>query len=615
MTVKAQISLQFFYLRKCIAVDLLHTFNYNHNMNRNIKPIEHKWEQAQQDSNIVLGLKNDLKELYDIDISEITSMLLLNRNITDTGDAHDFLTPDLSQLHDPYLMADMDKAVQIMSEAIVSEKKIWVFGDYDVDGVTAVSIITLFLASIGADVKYYIPERVSEGYGLRVESIRYIKEQGADVIITVDCGISNVDEVAFAKSLGIEVIITDHHEVPEVVPDAGAIVNPKRKDCPFPSKNIAGVGIAYNFLIALRRELRERGLFEDELPNLKRYLDLVALGTIADIVPLTGENRLFVKYGLDELKKDYRQGIVALRNVTDVKTNNISVGAVSFRLAPRLNASGRVGNAKESVRLLTTDDAAQAKTIALEIEKENKQRQSLEAEALKDAIEIVERDGIINRRSIVLASDNWHSGIVGIVASRLVDRYYRPTIMISLMNDMDGIGKGSARSISGFHIYNGISKLEALLVEFGGHKYAAGLVIEADKIEEFSERFEEVVTEMTTEDHFIPTLKIDAEITLSDIKRYNLLHEINLLSPFGSTNPEPVFLARGLVINEMRLVGKNHLKLAFKDNNHRWNAIAFGKGEMATLGMDVVDVVFNLRENKWEGGNSTELNIKDLKAV
>ena len=585
-------------------------------MNQNIKPIEHKWERAQQDSDVILGLKNDLKQLYDIDISEVTSMLLLNRNITNAEDAHDFLTPNLSKLLDPYLMADMDKAVQIMTEAIVSGKKIWVFGDYDVDGVTAVSIITLFLTSIGADINYYIPERVSEGYGLREESVRHIKEQGGDVIITVDCGISNVDEVALANSLGIEVIITDHHEVPEVMPDAGAIVNPKRADCRFPSKNIAGVGIAYNFLIALRRELREKGLFVDKLPNLKRYLDLVALGTIADIVPLTGENRLFVKFGLDELKEDYRPGIVALRNVTDVKTDNISVGAVSFRLAPRLNASGRVGNATESVRLLTTDDPAQAHDIALAIEKENKQRQSLEAEALKDAIEIVERDGFITgRRSIVLASDKWHPGIVGIVASRLIDRYYRPTIMISLMNDMNGMGKGSARSISGFHIYNGISKLETLLIEFGGHKYAAGLVIEADKIDEFTERFEEVVTEMTTEDHFIPTLKIDAEIMLSDINRYNLMHETKLLSPFGSTNPEPVFLIRGLVINEMRLVGKNHLKLAFKDKNYRWNAIAFGKGEMASSGMDVVDVAFNLRENKWGGNNTTELNIRDLKAV
>lgn len=582
-------------------------------MRQNFTPIQHRWERAQQETDAVLGLKSDLKKIYDLDISEITCGLLLNRDISDVEDAYGFLFPDLSQFLDPYLMADMDKAVRIMVEAIGSRKEIWVFGDYDVDGVTSVSIIVLFLSAIGIKANCYIPERVSEGYGLRAESVRYMKEQGADLIFTVDCGISNIDEIALAKSLGMEVIVTDHHEVPEVMPDAGAILNPKRADCSFPSKNLAGVGIAYNFLMALRRELRERGLFVEELPNLKRYLDLVALGTIADIVPLTGENRLFVKYGLTELKEDHRPGIVALRNVSGVKNDNINTGTVSFRLAPRLNASGRVGSALESVRLLTTDNPDEAAAVAKEIDIENGKRQILEEEVLKDAIEIINGSDILkDRNSIVLASKKWHPGVVGIVASRLVDRYYRPTIMVSLT---DGMGKGSARSISGFHIYRGILKLESLLIEFGGHKYAAGLAIEADKIDQFRERFDDVVSEMTTDEHFIPSLKIDAEIALSDIKRYNLLHETKLLAPFGSANPEPLFMAKGLVVNESRLVGKNHLKMAFKDKNFRWDAIAFGMGDMASDEMDVVDVVFNLRENKWERGSGTELNIRDIKVM
>ena len=582
-------------------------------MSINYTPLQYKWDRADQDDDRISGLRSDLKRLYDLDISEVTSRLLLNRDVTGAGDAHEFLFPDLSQFPDPYLMADMDRAVEIMIDAVVSGKNIWVFGDYDVDGVTAVSIIVLFLKAIGIEANYYIPERIGEGYGLRTDSVRYLKEMGADLIFTVDCGISNVDEVALAKSLGVEVIVTDHHEVPEVMPDAGAVLNPKRADCRFPTKNLAGVGIAYNFLIALRKELRDRGLFTGELPNLKRYLDLVALGTIADIVPLTGQNRLFVKYGLVELTEDHRPGIVALREVSGVRKDNISTGTVSFRLAPRLNASGRIGSAMDSVRLLTTDDPAQALAIARDIEVENSKRQVMEEEVLNEAIEIIEGEDVIDGcRSIVLASNNWHPGVVGIVASRLVDRYYRPAIMISLM---DGMGKGSARSISGFHIYKGILELQSLLIEFGGHKYAAGLAIEADKIDLFRERFEAVVSEMTTDDHFVPSLKIDAEITLADIQRYNLLHETKLLAPFGSANPEPLFLARGLVVNEARLVGKNHLKIAFRDKKCIWDAIAFGKGGMADDGMDVVDIVFNLRENKWDRGSNTELNVKDIKVV
>jgi len=566
-----------------------------------------RWDTLTTDDAAVKDLIAALNRTYSLSISQITASLLVHRGFTDPVDVYQFLFPDLSQMPDPFLMSDMDRAVSTILDAVSSGKRIWVYGDYDVDGITSVSIIVLFFRSLGVDISYYIPDRVSEGYGLNEDAVKSIADRGADLIITVDCGISNHREIELAKDLGISVVVTDHHEVPDTLPDAAAVLDPKRPDCRFPHDNLAGVGIAYNLLVGVRARMRDEGMF-DELPNLKRYLDLVALGTVADIVPLVGENRLFVKYGLAELNESDRPGITALKEVCGIR--DVGTSEISFRLAPRINASGRVGSANQSVKLLTTDDYAEALSIARDLDQDNRTRQEMEEGVLRQALEAIDQERLDEHCSIVLASEEWHPGVVGIVASRLVDRFYRPIILMSLS---DGIAKGSARSIRGFHIYQGLTKLEEFLIGFGGHQYAAGLSMEKGNISEFRDRFDEVVREMTCEEDFIPTVQIDAEIALSDIHKRNLLHEIKLMMPFGAGNPEPQFLTRCLMVKEARIVGRNHLRMVFKDDKMNWDAIAFGHGRLLNNPIDTVDAVFAIRENRWHRGGSCELHIKNIK--
>ncbi|MBN1881413.1 MAG: single-stranded-DNA-specific exonuclease RecJ [Deltaproteobacteria bacterium] len=566
-----------------------------------------RWDTLTTNDAAVFDLVSALSRIYSLSISPITASLLVNRGFNDPDNVYRFLYPDLSHMPDPFLMVDMDRAVSGVMDAVVSGKRIWVYGDYDVDGITSVSIIVLFFRSLGVDVSYYIPDRVSEGYGLNEDAVRHIAGRGAELIITVDCGISNHREIELAKNLGISVVVTDHHEVPDVLPDALAVLDPKRPDCRFPHDNLAGVGIAYNLLVALRMRMRDEGTFDD-LPNLKRYLDLVALGTVADIVPLVGENRLFVKYGLMELNETDRPGIVALKEIAGIK--DVGTTEISFRIAPRINASGRVGSADQSVRLMTTEDPAEALAIARDLDRDNRTRQEMEEQVLRQALEAIDHETLDGHCSIVLASEQWHPGVVGIVASRLVDRFYRPIIMMSLS---DGIAKGSARSIHGFHLYQGLTKLEELLIGFGGHQYAAGLSMEKGNISEFRDRFDAVVREMTCDEDFIPTVKIDAEIVLSDIHKRNLLHEIKLMMPFGAGNPEPQFLTRCLMVKEARIVGRNHLRMVFKDDKMNWDAIAFGQGRLLNNPIDTVDAVFAIRENRWNRSGSCELHIKDIR--
>ncbi len=580
-------------------------------MNRKTPASHQRWEKETPDESIVLGLQRDLAS-REIPISQITCELFVNRGLCDADAARDFLFPELSGIHDPFLMADMDRAVDLIIKAIIGKKNIWIYGDYDVDGVTSVSLLYLFLSALGATPRYYIPDRVKEGYSLNPDAVRYMHAEGGHLIITVDSGISNHQEIQLARDLGMEVIVSDHHEVGDAIPPANAVVNPKRPDCPFPFKDLAGVGITFVLVIALRNKLKKEGLF-NELPNLKKYLDLVALGTVADIVPLRGLNRIFVKYGLMVLAEDIRPGIIALREVAGVKKGGIDTTTISFRLAPRLNASGRIGSAHESVRLLITDNYAEALSIARDLEAENQKRQRMEEEVLKEAVGLLENNGLLtDRHSIVLAHEGWHPGVVGIVASRLVDRYCRPVVLMSLR---DGLAKGSARSVPGFHLYEGLGRLEEFLLAFGGHKYAAGVTMRAQDVETFVQRFDEVVVSMTTEDAFVPTLRIDSQIILSDIKRHNLLHEIKLMAPFGVGNPEPVFLSRGLVTGESRVVGDNHLRLVFKEKNNRYNAIGFGLGAMSTAAADMVDAVFSVRESQWDRGGMCELLIRDLRTT
>jgi single-stranded-DNA-specific exonuclease len=580
-------------------------------MNRSATTSRQIWEKENPDKALADDLRARLTSRR-LDISPIGCDLFVNRGLTDPDTVYEFLFPDLSHIHDPFLMADMDKAVDIIIEAVGAKESIWIYGDYDVDGITSVAVLYLFLSALGTTPRYYIPDRVKEGYSLNPDAVRRIHAEGARLIITVDSGISNHHEIRLAKELGMRVIVSDHHEVGDSIPPADAVLNPKRPDCRYPFKDLAGVGITFCLAIAVRKKLRETGLFS-ELPNLKKYLDLVALGTVADIAPLKGQNRIFVKHGLIALGEDIRPGITALREVAGLKKGTVDATAVSFRLAPRLNASGRIGSAHDTVRLLITDDYAEALGIARDLEANNQKRQRMEEAVLNEALSLLETDGHLkDRRSIVLAHEGWHPGVVGIVASRLVDRYCRPVVLLTLR---DGLARGSARSIPAFHLYQGLVDMGDLLVAFGGHKYAAGLTTRAEDVGRFAERFDEVVASTTSEDDFVPKIRIDTQIILSDIRRHNLLHEIKLMAPFGVGNPEPVFLSRGLVTGQSRIVGDNHLRLVFKDKNDRYNAIGFGLGGLSDAAVDMVDAVFSIRESQWDRGNMCELFIRDLRAT
>lgn len=555
-----------------------------------------------------LGLQKTLAA--SLNISPITSQLLINRGISDIEQAGRFLSSTLSDIRSPIDMKGMKEGVERVLTALHKKEKIAIYGDYDVDGITSTSILLLFLKSAGAEVIYYIPERISEGYGLNVDAVRSLSERGVTLLMTVDCGISDLAEVKLAKELGMDVIVTDHHEIPDVLPPAFAIINPKQSGCPFPFKHLAGVGVTFNLIIALRAALRDKGFWKDrDMPNLKEYLDLVALGTVADVVPLVDENRIFVKYGLMELTNSAKPGIVALKEVSGLKDVPINTGMVGYRLAPRINASGRVGKGTDGVRLLTSDSYEEAMEIAKLLDDGNKERQGLEEVILKEAKEMVESTSLLHRRSLVLASENWHPGVIGIVASRIAETYYRPTVMISIK---DGVGKGSARSIHSFMLYEGLKECSHLLNEFGGHDYAAGLSLKAENVEKFRDEFERVASNKLSEEDMLPEVDIDVALELREITE-GLISEFENLAPFGEANPEPLFCATGLGVEDCRVVGKGHMKLRVKQGSTIRDAIGFGMGELVLSRGINLDTAFIPQINLWNGGKSIQLKLKDVR--
>lgn len=545
-----------------------------------------------------------------LNISTITSQLLINRGISDIEQAGRFLSSTLSDIRTPFGMKGMKEGVERVLKALHNKEKIAIYGDYDVDGITSTSILLMFLKSAGANVLYYIPERIAEGYGLNADAISKLAERGVTLLITVDCGISDHAELKLAKELGMDVIVTDHHEVPDDLPPAYAIINPKQSGCPFPFKNLAGVGVAFNMIIALRATLRDEGFWkEKEVPNLKEYLDLVALGTIADVVPLVDENRIFVKYGLMELTASTKPGIIALKEISGLNDVPINAGMVGYRLAPRINAAGRVGKGVDGVRLLTSESYDEAVSIAKLLDDGNKERQGLEEVILREATEMVESGLISERKSIVLASENWHPGVIGIVASRIAEKYYRPTVMIALKN---GIGKGSARSIHPFMLYEGLKECSHLLNEFGGHDYAAGLSINEENIEKFRDAFERVAFGKLSDEDMVPEMDIDATMDLNDVTE-GLVKELDNLAPFGEANPEPLLCSTGLGIADCRVVGNNHLKMRVKQGRTVRDAIGFGMGNLNISPGINLDTAFIPQINLWNGGKSIQLKLKDVR--
>ena len=544
----------------------------------------------------------------ELNISPVIARLLLNRGIEDLEAGQIFLNPRLEFLHDPFLFKEMEPAVERIVKALKRKEPIMIFGDYDVDGITATSLLYLVLTRLGANVSYYIPNRVSEGYGLSEGGIREAAGRGVSLIISVDCGITANEEIDLARSLGIDTIITDHHEVQEQIPRAEAVLDPKNPQDNYPDAALAGVGVAFKLAQGLYVRL---GLDDSELEN---HLDLVALGTAADIVPLVGENRILTRFGLEQVTKTDKVGLRSLVEITGLMGEEIQTGHVVFILAPRINAVGRLGDAERAITLLATNQPDRARSIANFLNDENRRRQGIDETILRDALDLVEQTVDLEKdRAICLASDQWHPGVIGIVASRVVEKYYRPTVLIAMEGDE---GKGSGRSISGFNLYQALENCQEHLIRFGGHKYAAGLTINASKVSVFRECLNRIATERINPELMIPSLKIDIRIGLEEIGE-PLLAALGELAPFGPQNMRPVMMATNLeVVGYPRVVGKNHLKFKVRQNDRALDVIAFNQGSRLgdlQVGKPTLSLAFVLEENRWQGRRSLQLRAKDIK--
>ncbi len=540
-------------------------------------------------------------------ISKVVAQILVNRGITTLDEARAFLYGEADFLHDPFLMKDMDKAAQRIRQAIQNQQRIRIFGDYDVDGITSTSILIYALKGLGASVDYYIPERLIEGYGMNQGAVTSAHKDAVSLIITVDSGISAVAEVEYARSLGVDVIITDHHEPPEDIPGALAVINPKQRDCSYPFKDLAGAGVAYKLAQALLKN-EDNSVLED-------LIELVCLGTIADIVPLKGENRILAKKGLSSLSRTKFAGLRALMDKCGVHQGEVKSRHVAFQLSPKINAAGRLGDATRAVKLLLSEDPHEASTLAAELCTLNEERQGIEAAIYREALGIIEGGGVDLTRDkvIVLAREGWHLGVIGIVAAKLVQDFYRPVILLRI----DGnTAKGSARSIPPFNIFEGLHQVEGYLEKYGGHKQAAGLTIPVDNITPFSEDLNRYARETLTDEDLVPEIYIDAEVDFRDLDD-ELYRQMQMLAPYGCENPGPVVACRQTGVFEHRTVGSDgsHLKMKVKDNQVVFDAIGFNLGPRQTLlkENDRFDIAFALEKNEWNGHVSLQLNVKDLR--
>jgi single-stranded-DNA-specific exonuclease len=543
-------------------------------------------------------------------INRIISQMILNRHVDSLEDAHQYLHPSLNDLHSPFLMQDMKKGVGRLISAIYAGEEIVIYGDYDADGITSVVILYKFIKELTAHVSYYIPDRVLEGYGLKIPVIDKFKSKNVKLIITVDCGVSDVEQIAYAQSIGIDTIVLDHHEISDQLPVAVACINPNRSDCLFPFKHLAGVGIAFYFLIALRGTLRKEGFWKDgKYPNLKEYLDVVALGTIGDIAPLARENRIFAKIGLELVTEGKRPGIRALKEVSGIDGQLIDSFKASFCLIPRINAAGRIASPLDAVELLLAETMDEARPLAEKLDLHNRRRQAMEKDILKDILgQLGTNPDLENMNALVFSSEKWHPGVVGIVASRLVDLFSRPAFVISIKN---GVGKGSGRSVSDFNIHKGLQQCAPLLLSFGGHYRAAGISIKEDDIDEFACMLDEIIRNSVQTSEMVSHTYIDAECDLQDIN-IDLIHQITRLAPFGCENPEPILCARNIKALSPVIVGNNHLKMRLTSSGASLNAIWFGMGKhLGAINGANLDVVFSPQINYWNGSSDLQLKIKD----
>jgi len=545
----------------------------------------------------------------ELEISPVAGRILAGRGIRTAAQARAYIRPSLDSLHDPFLMRDMTAAVDRLCAAIDNHERIMVYGDYDVDGTTAVALMYSFLRTQTDNLIYYIPDRYTEGYGISTKGVDTAKEKGCSLVIALDCGIKSVDKIAYANSLGVDFIICDHHTPGEVIPDAVAVLNMKRADCQYPFKELSGCGVG--FKLAQAYAMR-RGM---DMQTVYRLLPLLAMSIASDIVSLTGENRILAFYGLRALNAAPSVGLQAIMRVAGIEGKTVNISDLVYKIGPRINAAGRIKSGAEAVRLLITDDADAAYQFAQDIDSYNQDRRDFDTKTRDEALALLESDPLnATKHTTVVFSPEWHKGVVGIAASRLTETYYRPTIVLTAGED--DIISGSARSVSDFDIYTAIDSCRDLLTNFGGHKFAAGLSMHRKDLPEFQRRFEEYVAAHITPDQQVPTLEIEAEVELSDMnwKMYKILQ---CLEPFGPGNERPLFLCRHLINNRnTRAVSEGkHLHLDLTDRMVAMDGIAFGQGDKAThlQNGNSIDICFYLEENSYRGRTTLQMNAQDIK--
>ena len=558
-----------------------------------------KWHLKEVDSLTIEKLNSDLN------ITSLFSRLLINRGILSQKDAKDFFLPTLEKLPNPNLMYGIKKSVDRIIQAVNKNEKIVVYGDFDCDGITSTAILYSFLYSIGVNVKAYNPDRLEEGYGINFESIEKLVSQGYKLFITTDCGISENQVIEDSKKFKVDFIITDHHTAPENLPDAYSIINPKLEYCKYPFKEMCAAGVVFNLIVSLRSSLRDVGFFKNRIePNLARYLDLVSIGTVADSMPIIGVNRIFVFNGLKEIKNTLRKG---LKHLISKKKDKFSIRDISFDIAPKINAAGRVGKASNAVSLLTSDDDNEVERLAGILQSNNQIRQQIQEKVFNEAEKIAEIKLQKNsdKSSLVLFSQDWHPGVLGIIASRIVKKYGLPCAILS---SKDSIAKGSLRTANELNLYTVLEQCSNTLIQFGGHSAAAGVTIYEDKIPEFEDRFESIISNYDFD--VGEPLEIDSIVKFSEINM-SLISDIEKMEPFGKGNPYPIFISKNVKIESKKVLKDKHLEMYLSQDNCKIRAIWFNFNK-SNIDIENIDVVFTLQRDTFRGNNNINLNIIDI---
>lgn len=564
------------------------------------------WKYIESDKAQVDSISQQFK------INPIVAQVILNRGITEKKQISEFLNPDICNLSDPFLMKDMDKGSERVADAIKNYEYIIVCGDYDVDGITSTAILVHFLRNCGVTADYYIPDRIDDGYGLSMAVAEKIKAMNPELVITVDSGITAVDEVDFLCNAGIDVVITDHHECKGTLPNACAVINPHRQDDEYPFKQLSGVGVVYRFIEAIYTAIKDKTFFQEDI-DIQRYIDAVAVGTITDVMPLIGENRTIIKYGIERLNKTCNEGLKALIRVAGLQDKQISAWMIGFVIGPRMNAAGRMSNAQKAVELLLTDSPQHVESIAKLLDEENIYRQETEKAILNRVFTKIEQDiDFATDKIIVVEGDNWHQGVIGIAASKVVDKYNMPCILLSV----DGQEvKGSARSIAGFNIYDALCYCGAWIERFGGHELAAGLTLKTQNIDSFKNSIIQYAAQHIKAEHMLASINIDGELQPEELT-VKAAEDLEILAPFGVDNPKPIFCCNGMRIVDIKTtIDEKHLKLKLRYANRTLDAIGFNIGDAIRQFCkgDFVDAAFSLEINSWNFIHKVQLNVKDLK--